>query len=70
MGIDPRIVDLRSTSQTGTGTTTPDIDRGDGEAAEGGEGEEEGEEAEGSLEYRQVLVLDFYKYFHRFRSRW
>lgn len=47
MGIDPRIADIKQTSQTGTGTTTPDIDRSEGgEAPEGVEGEE-GEEAEG-----------------------
>ena len=47
MGIDPRVADLRSTSQTGTGATTPDIDRSEGgDIPEGAEGEE-GEEAEG-----------------------
>lgn len=44
MGIDPRIADLRSGSQTGT--TTPDLDRA--EVEEPAEGEnEEGEEPEG-----------------------
>jgi hypothetical protein len=48
MGIDPRLNDLRATSQTGTGTgaTTPDIDRPEGENPDG---EDEAEEPEGKL---------------------
>lgn len=49
MGIDPRIADLRSGSGSQTGTTTPDIERGDVE--ENAEGEaEEGEEPEGETQ--------------------
>ena len=46
MGIDPRHSDIRAPSQAGTGTgaTTPDIDRGD---AENPDGEDEVEEPEG-----------------------
>lgn len=48
MGIDPRIIsDLRSGSQTGT--TTPDLDRGEPEEAAEGENPEEAEEAEGNF---------------------
>lgn len=46
MGIDPRIADLRTGSGSQTGTTTPDVERGDEEEKAEGENEE-GEEAEG-----------------------
>lgn len=51
MGIDPRKVDFRpsSTAGTGTGTTTPDIDRADGEESPDGENEE-AEEPEGKVD--------------------
>lgn len=47
MGIDPRIADLRSGSGSQTGTTTPDIERGDVEESPEAEAGEEGEEPEG-----------------------
>lgn len=68
MGIDPRndprLMELRSGSQTGT--TTPDIDRpADGEqplaegaaAAATGEGGEEGEEGDGKLLVKHNMFL-------------
>jgi hypothetical protein len=57
LGIDPRINDLRSNSQAGTGTgaTTPDIiDRPEGEIPEG---EEEAEEPEGKKNAGKFLYL-------------
>jgi hypothetical protein len=49
MGIDPRKIDLRPSSNQGTntGTTTPDIDRGDGEDSPENDNEE-AEEPEGN----------------------
>lgn len=58
-GIDPRVADLRSGSQTGT--TTPDvIDRADGaeETPEAGENEE-GDEAEGKQSKQEARLSHF-----------
>lgn len=51
MGIDPRVVDIRASSVAGTGTgaTTPDLERADQEGSPDGEAEE-AEEPEGYLE--------------------
>lgn len=59
MGIDPRIADLRSGSQTGT--TTPDLDRAEPEENLEAEAEE-GEEAEGNM---VVVVKSFHLLFQR-----
>jgi hypothetical protein len=58
-GIDPRIADLRSGSQTGT--TTPDLDRTEGD--ENPEGEEgEGEDAEGEKIIEFILYQKNFLY--------
>jgi hypothetical protein len=60
LGIDPRIADLRSGSQTGT--TTPDLDRTEGEENPEAEAEE-GEEAEG-MNLLQTSTKLITKLFH------